>query len=458
MCHYLNLHKNHKLLKIDDEKALKKENLSIEDSSKELNENKNKIEELKKILEEEIIKIDKAYEKVDKETTKAYEIKHEKLIKEENELKEKLKNEVTKIKENLELNLSKINDTIRNCERIMKGMQKIEKEEQKMIKKLNYVSKINKNQKEMKSLFQQLMKNIKISFDEKESDIKYEEYYFSGLQIPKDIKFSDINYNSFKMSWKIDDIKIKNIDNKQIKYKIEIKKENDNKFIFAYEGNDNYCTIKNLIMDTNYEIRICSLYNNLMSIWAEINKIKTTDFLDSIILNKNENKKEYISKIFEWTGFTRMDLLFRGTKDGMNSTQFHNKCDNKGKTIYLFLNDKGNIFGAYSSIPWTSNGGNRYANDCFLFTLTNIYNIQPTKFPYVKDRSVYQGSSYGPLFGDGGHDLNFYDDFTNNSHQYSNFPCSYQDTLNKGKSIFTGDFNNSNIFINLKEIEVFEIA
>ena len=170
-------------------------------------------------------------------------------------------------------------------------------------------------------------------------------------------------------------------------------------------------------MDTNYEIRICSLYNNLISIWAEINKIKTTDFLDSIILNKNENKKEYISKIFEWTGFTRMDLLFRGTKDGMNSTQFHNKCDNKGKTICLFLNDKGNIFGAYSSIPWTSNGGNRYANDCFLFTLTNIYNIQPTKFPYVKDRSVYQNSSYGPLFGDGGHDLNFYGDLliiTNN--------------------------------------------
>ena len=94
-----------------------------------------------------------------------------------------------------------------------------------MIKKLNYVSKINKNQKEMKPLFQQLMKNIKISFDEKESDIKYEEYYFSGLQIPKDIKFSDINYNSFKMSWKIDDIKIKNIDNKQIKYKVEIKKK-----------------------------------------------------------------------------------------------------------------------------------------------------------------------------------------------------------------------------------------
>ena len=92
---------------------------------------------MKNVLEKEIIQIDEAYEKVDKETTKSYEIKHEKLIKEENELKEKLKNEVTKIKENLELNLSKINELIRNCERIIKGMKAFEKEEQKMIKKLN---------------------------------------------------------------------------------------------------------------------------------------------------------------------------------------------------------------------------------------------------------------------------------------------------------------------------------
>ena len=40
--------------------------------------------------------IDKAYEKVDKETTKSFEIKRENLKKEEEDLKEKLKTEVTK--------------------------------------------------------------------------------------------------------------------------------------------------------------------------------------------------------------------------------------------------------------------------------------------------------------------------------------------------------------------------
>ena len=93
MCYFLNAHKNHKILRIEDEEALKKENISIEDSLKDFEENKNKIEKLKNNIENEII--------IDKEATKSYKLKHEKLIKEENELKDKLKNEVTKIKENL---------------------------------------------------------------------------------------------------------------------------------------------------------------------------------------------------------------------------------------------------------------------------------------------------------------------------------------------------------------------
>ena len=98
MCYYMNLHKNHKLLNINNEEELKKENISIEESSKDLEENKNKIEQLKNKIENEMMKIDNLYDKVDKEVTKSYEIKHEKLIKEENEIKDKLKNEVTKIK------------------------------------------------------------------------------------------------------------------------------------------------------------------------------------------------------------------------------------------------------------------------------------------------------------------------------------------------------------------------
>ena len=152
-----------------------------------------------------------------------------------------------------------------------------------------------------------------------------------------------------------------------------------------------------------------------------------------------------------------MELLYRGTKDGMTAQNFHNKCNNKGKTICLCLNDKNNIFGGYSSIPWTNDGGNKTSNDCFLFTLTNIHNTEPTKFRYIKGRSVYLDKKYGPVFG-GGSDLYFGNQKGDFTIQYSNlsfFPTSYEDILGKGKSVFTGDLNND--YIKLKEIEIFKL-
>ena len=92
--------------------------------------------------------------------TKSFEIKHEKLIREENDLREKLQNEVTKIKENLENFLSESNRLIKNTEKIQKGIKQIENEKENIIKKISYVSKINKCKKEMKMLFGTLMKNI----------------------------------------------------------------------------------------------------------------------------------------------------------------------------------------------------------------------------------------------------------------------------------------------------------
>ena len=70
-------------------------------------------------------------------------------------------------------------------EKIGKGIKLLEKEEKNMIKKLTYVSKINKNEKEMQTFFQTCMKNIKISFEEKESKVKYDEYFFNYLQSSK---------------------------------------------------------------------------------------------------------------------------------------------------------------------------------------------------------------------------------------------------------------------------------
>ena len=314
-----------------------------------------------------------------------------------------------------------------------------------MIKLLTYVSKLNKNQKEMKKFSEILMKNLKLDFIN--DNIQYQEYFFNGLSIPKDIQFSDNNIFGFKISWNIDDINLLNIDKNKIKYKVELKEENE-QFKSIYEGSNKYCIVDKLKSNTNYEIRICSMYEDINSNWSEIKKNKTQE---SILLNETKRCDEFLQKIFEWTGGKNMELLYRGTRDGMSAQEFHNRCNNKGPTISLFKNERGYLFGGYASIDWISCNNYRSAPDSFVFTLTNMYDIEPTKFPNTDSRySIYDQSNCGPIFGSG-HDIRICFGYSYST----NFPQSYKDVLGKGYSIFKGDNDNYNFIF--KEIEVFKL-
>jgi len=116
-----------------------------------------------------------------------------------------------------------------------------------------------------------------------------------------------------------------------------------------------------------------------------------------------------------------------------------------------------NIFGGFASIPWTNFPKIWYsAPESFIFTLSNIYNTEPTKFPSKNDQcEVCHNYSCGPRFGLG-RDSGVDGDILN-SYNWSNFPNTYPDILGKGKSIFTGDYNNNNSNSKIKEIEVFKI-
>ena len=63
-------------------------------------------------IEEEIIKINNLYEKVNCDLTNSFQIKHEKLNQEEKGIREELQNKVTKSKEILELFLSESNKVL----------------------------------------------------------------------------------------------------------------------------------------------------------------------------------------------------------------------------------------------------------------------------------------------------------------------------------------------------------
>ena len=113
----------------------------------------------------------------------------------------------------------------------------------------------------------------------------------------------------------------------------------------VYEGNNNNQKIDNLKPGKNYEFRICSLYNDYFSSWTDIQKVKTNDLCDSNILYESGREKEFNLKLLEWTGYKKIELIYRGSRDGTLSKNFHEKCDNKELTIILIKNEKGNIFG-----------------------------------------------------------------------------------------------------------------
>ena len=153
-CHFKGLHEGHKLLSIVDEESLKKENITLEYSTNIFNKFNQKLSNLKEKLENELNEIDILYYKINDEITKSFEMKHNKLLLEENELKEKLQNKITKTKEQLEKYLSLSNILSKKNEKINKGIKSFINEGQNnMIRNLSYISTMNKNKKEINSLF-----------------------------------------------------------------------------------------------------------------------------------------------------------------------------------------------------------------------------------------------------------------------------------------------------------------
>ena len=111
--------------------------------------------------------------------------KHEILLKEENNIKEKLQNEVTKTKEQLENIWSQLNNEIKLNERINQGLKKFENEDKNINKILSYISKINKNKKELNTLLQKEMKGIRFHMKKKKVILYMKNFILMDYQLLK---------------------------------------------------------------------------------------------------------------------------------------------------------------------------------------------------------------------------------------------------------------------------------
>ena len=64
-------------------------------------------------------------------------------------------------------------------------------------------------------------------------------------------------------------------------------------------------------------------------------------------------------------------LLYRGSRDGFQSFQFHDKCDDYAYTLTIIKTTKGFIFGGYTEAMWDKVSNWRNDNNAFLFSLVN---------------------------------------------------------------------------------------
>jgi hypothetical protein len=92
-------------------------------------------------------------------------------------------------------------------------------------------------------------------------------------------------------------------------------------------------------------------------------------------------------------------LLYRASRDGWLSTDFHYKCDKKGPTVVIVKVDNGRLCGGYCSIGWKSEGRWQNDNKSFVFSLDSLKKFKESQ---GSSDHIFWHSTYGPYFGSNG--------------------------------------------------------
>jgi hypothetical protein len=118
--------------------------------------------------------------------------------------------------------------------------------------------------------------------------------------------------------------------------------------------------------------------------------------------------------LFEEFRAKRLNLLWRGNRDGFSAKEFHRRCDGRANTLTLIADTNGNIFGGFTPVEWESRAESPwYKRDdslqSFLVTLTNPRGVPARKFamradlkqsPTFHTSAIYCSGGSGPTFDD----------------------------------------------------------
>ena len=148
--------------------------------------------------------------------------------------------------------------------------------------------------------------------------------------------------------------------------------------------------------------------------------------LTNVILSEESVMKEVndgLDSLYEWSGNRKMrlQLLYRGPRDGTTLHQVNSKINDKGPTFVFIKSEFGLVFGCFTSIPWTKpNHDTIWYSDktAYIFSLSH----KTRHLQYQKFDQVIEHWNEGFIFMVGkGDDFAIRDNFDNKTNNYTLF-------------------------------------
>lgn len=202
-----------------------------------------------------------------------------------------------------------------------------------------------------------------------------------------------------------------------------------------------------------YIIRIRGRNESGWGKYCKLIKFQTNKLIiDSKILN--DKQKLQLMKWVPSGKKRRWRKIFQGSKHGFAAYQFHQKCDQKGPTVVVIQSSIGNIFGGYTSLPWSSSGNYQFDPQAFIYILKSKQRKgqKPQKWGVKGSNrnSVYHNGSYGATFG-GGHDIYLVNNCNTSNQSYTALGNSY--AAPQDNNLLAGTYN-----FTVSDYEVFQIT
>ena len=229
---------------------------------------------------------------------------------------------------------------------------------------------------------------------------------------------------------------------------IEIKKQNALKTLQSYQ---NECTKEECYLKSSYKFKPFVRFNP--KLFGQLHCVSSADPFKSEILTGQQPSE--LIKLCQFTQMDKFKFLYRASKHGFGSKDFHSKCDGKANTLTI-LKANGFIFGGFTSASWDSSGKYKSDPNAFLFSLTNKDN-KPCKMKIDSSQNQYAilcKNEYGPIFGF--NDVCILNNSNINKNSFSYLGHTYKHTQYVARSNEAKSFLAETFEFQLDEIEVYQ--